>query len=120
MVPNHPTADRAWTIRSVPAEVRQLAKQAAKKEGMTLSNWVSRTLHQASLSSLEGRSFRHGAQPAAVTEQQLEKLDKRMERMEWILLPLSALMQRHSLKSGAGDSAFSELFQGMNAKRLDG
>ncbi|MBF0588342.1 MAG: hypothetical protein HQL53_04370 [Magnetococcales bacterium] len=116
MTKQQPQVDKPWTIRSVPDDVRQLAKQAARQEGMTLSNWVTRELRQASLSTIEKRTPRSLKESRGDADV-LERLDQRMERLEWIMLPLSAMLQRHSVMNG--DEALPGLSRSRHARHLD-
>jgi hypothetical protein len=43
-----------WTIGPISTDTKAAVKRAAEKDGLTISEWVDRTLHKAAVESLKG------------------------------------------------------------------
>ena len=60
----------SWQVKGVTFETREAVKAAARKSGMTMGEWVNKTLHEAATSTLSGQTNL----PAHRIEDQLEVL----------------------------------------------
>ncbi|MGN7612539.1 hypothetical protein ACQZV8_10695 [Magnetococcales bacterium HHB-1] len=72
---------RSWTVRNVSDDVRELVRQAAKEEGVTVSRWVTKTLHEAAMTQL--RKGNHIEDKGV--RRQLDKIENQLEKMDWFL-----------------------------------
>ncbi|MBF0414887.1 MAG: AraC family transcriptional regulator [Magnetococcales bacterium] len=74
---------RPWTIRDIADDTRRSVIRAAKREGMTISQWVNRVLNEQAnqnvhpVCSVKGCS----AMPMQILDELLT-LNRRMERVE--------------------------------------
>ncbi len=68
-----------WTVRGVPAKLQKAAGDAARSRGMTLGQWLSGVL-SASLPQ------RRTAVPVEATERWEEAIERRLARLEAMLL----------------------------------
>lgn len=76
-------ATRPWTIRDIADETRRSVIRAAKREGMTISQWVNRVLDDQANQSLN--PIRQKKSCSAVPLQILDELltlNRRLERVE--------------------------------------
>lgn len=93
-----------WSVKGIDADTRETAKMAARRAGMTVGQWISRTIRAAAAEQLNGEALAanggadpaNGAQsggsgagrPAAPTAQALfetlRKLTDRLEKAEML------------------------------------
>lgn len=67
----------SWQIKGVTFETREAVKAAARKSGMTMGEWVNKTLHDAATSTLSGQANL----PAHRIEDQLDALTAKIDAM---------------------------------------
>lgn len=74
---------RPWTIRDIADGTRQSVIRAAKREGMTISQWVNRVLEEQANRTLNPRSGPKGCSsvPVQILDELLT-LNRRMDRVE--------------------------------------
>ncbi len=74
-----------WTIRGVPAPVRELAVRRATERGMTVGDWVAEAIVGFERGTAKGR-FQGTTLPATESPpdlaQLLQRLDERLTRLE--------------------------------------
>ena len=68
-----------WTVRGVPAKLQKAAGDAARARGMTLGQWLSGVLTTA-------LPQRRTAVPAEATERWEEAIERRVSRLEGLVL----------------------------------
>lgn len=76
-------ATRPWTIRDIADETRRSVIRAAKREGMTISQWVNRVLEDQANQSLNPVREKKGcsAVPLQILDELLT-LNRRLEKVE--------------------------------------
>jgi len=74
---NGTTKIPSWQVKGVTFETREAVKSAARKSGMTMGEWVNRTLHDAATSTLSGQANL----PAHRIEDQLDALTAKIDAM---------------------------------------
>ena len=117
-------SDRNWTITGASAETRELVREAAAKEGLTIRAWVDKTLNAAATAALEQKSEPTGGSgtvdTAAVAELSA-KMDLILARLgadaqdatASLQTPLAAVYERFLTRTAA---VFDEL--GETSRRL--
>ncbi|MBF0110725.1 MAG: hypothetical protein HQL76_16280 [Magnetococcales bacterium] len=74
---------RPWTIRDIDDETRKLVIRAAKREGMTISQWVNRVLDEQAHGTLNpARSMKGCSQVPGRILDELRTLNRRLDRVE--------------------------------------
>lgn len=117
-------SERNWTITGASAETRELVREAAAKEGLTIRAWVDKTLNAAATAALEQKSESAGGSgivdTAAVAELSA-KMDLILARVGGdardatasLQTPLAAVYERFLTRTAA---VFDEL--GETSRRL--
>lgn len=79
----HHENTRPWTIRDISDDTRQAVIRAARREGMTISHWVNRTLDEQAHRVLNQPRFPQttAASTRSIMDE-LVSLQLRMDRME--------------------------------------
>ncbi|MBF0147539.1 MAG: AraC family transcriptional regulator [Magnetococcales bacterium] len=74
---------RPWTIRDIADDTRRSVIRAAKREGMTISQWVNRVLDEQANQTLNATRSAKGCPsvPLHILDELLN-LHRRMERVE--------------------------------------
>lgn len=74
---------RPWTIRDIADDTRRSVIRAAKREGMTISQWVNRVLNEQANQGVHPVCSTKGcsAMPMQILDELLT-LNRRMERVE--------------------------------------
>ena len=67
----------SWQVKGVTFETREAVKSAARKSGMTIGEWVNKTLHDAAVRDLSGQANL----PAHRIEDQLDALTAKIDAM---------------------------------------
>jgi len=83
-VPNSSdTADARWTVRGVPANIREMATKAAKSRGMTVGDWLAEVIATADKHgvSADGKGTAV-AMPQSELIDLVSKMDERLTSME--------------------------------------
>lgn len=68
----------SWQVKGVTFETREAVKAAARKSGVTMGEWVNKTLHDAATSTLSGQANL----PAHRIEDQLDALTAKIDAMQ--------------------------------------
>lgn len=76
-------ADSRWTVRGVPANVRDMAVRAAERKGMTVGDYVAEAIVRAVRSDDKQVSADGSANlPAATVEDTLKVITERLTKLE--------------------------------------
>lgn len=78
-------ASARWTVRGVPAPVRDMALSAAEARGMTVGDWVAEAIVayvRAAAKDRETRSTLPATEPPPDLVGMIQKLDDRLSRLE--------------------------------------
>lgn len=71
------TKNQAWQVKGVSPETREAVKQAARKTGKTIGQWVDETLHREAVADITGQKNL----PAKRLEDQLSELNAKLDEM---------------------------------------
>jgi len=72
------TKNPAWQVKGVTPETREAIKQAARKSGKTIGQWVNETLHREAVADITGQKNL----PAKLLEDQLSSISDKLDAMQ--------------------------------------
>ena len=73
------TKNSAWQVKGVTPETREAIKQAARKSGMTIGQWVNDTLHREAVAELTGKTDNL---PMETLENQFAEINAKLDRLD--------------------------------------
>ena len=82
---NGTTKNTPWQVKGVSPEAREAVKQAARKSGKSIGQWVNDTLHRVAVEELSGSN----QLPAQRLEDQLDEINSRLSDLQrpfWVRL----------------------------------
>lgn len=71
------TKNPAWQVKGVTPETREAVKQAARKGGKTIGEWVNDALHKSAIEELTAKQNI----PAVRVEDQLSEITARLDHL---------------------------------------
>ena len=74
------TKNQAWQVKGVTPETREAIKQAARKSGMTIGQWVDETLHREAVAELTGKAPQN--LPMETLETQFQAINDKLDRID--------------------------------------
>ena len=74
------TKNQAWQVKGVTPETREAIKQAARKSGMTIGQWVDETLHREAVAELTGKASQN--LPMETLETQFQAINDKLDRID--------------------------------------
>lgn len=104
-----PTSRTKWTIGAVSTETRAAVKRAAAKDGLTISEWVDRTLSMAAGDTLKG-----GTPALALPPDLLAAIDDISRKLDHIDSEIQKEPDRLGALSDEFNHRFGELRTRMN------
>ena len=66
---------QSWQVKGVTFETREAVKQAARRSGMTIGEWVNSTLHKQAIETITGQN----TLPAKRLEDQLASISEKLD-----------------------------------------
>jgi len=106
--PGEPSRTK-WTIGAVSTETKAAVRRAAAKDGLTISEWVDRTLHKAATDTLKG-----GTPGLALPPDLLVAIDDISRKLDHIDSELQKDPDRLGALSNEFNSRFDDLRTRMN------
>jgi localization factor PodJL len=74
------TAGAPWSIKGIDNEARELAKEAARKQGLTLGQWLTAMIRQSAAGTIEPAQGVPARNVTAI-EEKLEQLEQRLSQL---------------------------------------
>lgn len=111
-------SERSWTITGASAETRELVREAAAKDGLTIRAWVDKTLNAAAKAALDDKpsSAATGAGARAADDRAVAELSA---KMDMVLHRLGADAQEATSSLQAPLAAVYERFLSRTAEVFD-
>lgn len=70
--------NQAWQVKGVSHETREAIGRAARKEGMTIGQWVDETLHREAVATITGKAQNL---PMETLEKQFAEINTKLDQM---------------------------------------
>jgi hypothetical protein len=99
-----------WTIGAISKDTKAAVKRAAEKDGLTISEWVDRTLHKAAVESLKG-----GTPGLALPPDLLAAIDDISRKLDHINAEIESNPDRLRALSEEFGNRFDEMRTRMNS-----